>query len=320
MRNKIYPDLSESERTRFYRQLHVPESVREEIIPKILNVGIDVLLQNGLDCAIPMAAVRWQGGNPVCPSCKTPGTKPYLAKRKVWVCARPRPRCRRQYSVKVATIFEDSHLTVRVWLSALWLIVNCERPPSPQLLSKRPLVNCERPPSPQLLSKRLIIKHEKALNVRQYLIASLRLGFVSRPTIPSWILRLKDIGADGDVTNGEDWQFQIRADRSAVSEYEVAMEQLIQRLAQKDIPVRYIANWLYALSIILHVRRSVLLDYLASQRRQCKLVETILPTVNCNIKGDVDVMIDENYRIDDAISFFDGISSIELWPSSKLNK
>src|SRR5687768_9547217 len=69
-------------------------------------------------CVEFVASMRWPDG-PVCPQCK--GTQhSYLASRRVWKCK----TCKKQFSVKVGTIFEDSALPLDKWLIAVWLIAN----------------------------------------------------------------------------------------------------------------------------------------------------------------------------------------------------
>jgi hypothetical protein len=46
----------------------------------------------------------------------------YLSTRRVWKCK----GCKKQFSVKVGTIFEDSPLGLDKWLPALWMIANCK--------------------------------------------------------------------------------------------------------------------------------------------------------------------------------------------------
>jgi hypothetical protein len=49
--------------------------------------------------------------------------KPYwLDTQKRWKCR----KCRKQFSVKVGSIFEDSPIALQKWLPALWLLVNCK--------------------------------------------------------------------------------------------------------------------------------------------------------------------------------------------------
>ena len=46
----------------------------------------------------------------------------YLATQKRWKCK----ACKKQFSVKVGTIFEDSPISLDKWLMALWMLVNCK--------------------------------------------------------------------------------------------------------------------------------------------------------------------------------------------------
>ena len=66
-----------------------------------------------------VASLRWPDGV-VCPHCG-PRQPRYLATRRVWQC-----RCRKQFSVKVGSIFEDSPIPLSKWLPAMWLLVNCK--------------------------------------------------------------------------------------------------------------------------------------------------------------------------------------------------
>jgi transposase-like protein len=65
-----------------------------------------------------VAKLRWPNG-PVCPKCG--GVEySYLTTRRLWKCK----ACKKQYSVKVGTIFEDSPLGLDKWLPAVWLAAN----------------------------------------------------------------------------------------------------------------------------------------------------------------------------------------------------
>lgn len=69
-----------------------------------------------------VASLRWPDG-PVCPACGLVDEKHYYLKtRRVWKCR----SCKKQFSVKVGTIFEDSPLGLDKWLPAVWLIANCK--------------------------------------------------------------------------------------------------------------------------------------------------------------------------------------------------
>ncbi len=65
-----------------------------------------------------VASLRWPDG-PVCPRCG--GVEhSYLSTRHLWKCK----ACKKQFSVKVGTIFEDSPLGLDKWLPAIWLAAN----------------------------------------------------------------------------------------------------------------------------------------------------------------------------------------------------
>jgi transposase-like protein len=67
-----------------------------------------------------LASRRWPNGV-VCHHCGA--EKPmFLETRKIWKCR----KCRKQFSVKVGTIFEDSAIKLGDWLTALWMITNCK--------------------------------------------------------------------------------------------------------------------------------------------------------------------------------------------------
>ena len=68
-----------------------------------------------------MSAIRWPDGKPTCPRCD--GQKAsYISTRRVWTCL----GCRKQFSVKMGTIFEDSPIGLNKWLPALWQVANCK--------------------------------------------------------------------------------------------------------------------------------------------------------------------------------------------------
>lgn len=67
-----------------------------------------------------LAELRWPDGVK-CPHCgaSDPG---FLKTRRIWKCHNK--ACRRQFSIKVGTIFEDSPLGLDKWLPALWMLAN----------------------------------------------------------------------------------------------------------------------------------------------------------------------------------------------------
>ena len=71
-------------------------------------------------CIDTFAAMRWPNG-PECPECQA--KEPYYLKtQKRWKCR----SCRRQFSVKLNSVFEDSPIPLQKWLPALWMVVNCK--------------------------------------------------------------------------------------------------------------------------------------------------------------------------------------------------
>lgn len=74
-------------------------------------------------CIDLIAAMRWSDGQAVCPKCHEKNNH-FMASRKVWQCKNK--KCKKQFSVKVGTIFEDSPIRLESWLMAMWLIVNAK--------------------------------------------------------------------------------------------------------------------------------------------------------------------------------------------------
>lgn len=71
-------------------------------------------------CVEFVAKMRWENGA-VCPRCGSDKNN-YIKTRRIWQCK----NCKRQFSVKVGTIFEDSPIPLEKWLPAVWMIVNAK--------------------------------------------------------------------------------------------------------------------------------------------------------------------------------------------------
>src|SRR5688572_1990881 len=69
------------------------------------------------------ASVRWPDGAVRCPHCGREDVK-YLANYRRWECKGKHPR--RQFSVKVGTIMEDSPIGLDKWAVAFWLEANAK--------------------------------------------------------------------------------------------------------------------------------------------------------------------------------------------------
>ena len=65
--------------------------------------------------------LRWPDGKVSCPRCGSESNS-FVKTRKLWFCN----GCRKQFTVKVGTIFEDSALGLDKWMTAVWLICNAK--------------------------------------------------------------------------------------------------------------------------------------------------------------------------------------------------
>jgi len=87
--------------------------------PKTLQQAIQYFSDEQV-CIDAVAEMRWPNGV-VCGLCGADSPY-YLQTQKRWKCR----ECRKQFSVKVNSIFEDSPISLTKWLPALWLLVNCK--------------------------------------------------------------------------------------------------------------------------------------------------------------------------------------------------
>src|SRR5487761_574434 len=74
-------------------------------------------------CLQFMVGLRWPDGVVKCPICGSAAVG-FLKNQLRWQCSNRHPK--RQFSVKVGTIFEDSPLGLDKWLPAMWLILNAK--------------------------------------------------------------------------------------------------------------------------------------------------------------------------------------------------
>src|ERR1039458_3413199 len=73
-------------------------------------------------CLKFLVAMRWPKGV-ICPTCGSKQVS-FLSTRRLWKGIQKHDR--RQFSIKVGSIFEDSPLPLDKWLLAMWLIINCK--------------------------------------------------------------------------------------------------------------------------------------------------------------------------------------------------
>src|SRR5580658_3841057 len=76
---------------------------------------------NPQTCIDEVAAVKWPSGQAVCPRCDSKRAT-YLSTRLLWKCR----DCKKQFSVKVGTLFENSPIGLDKWLCAMWMLANCK--------------------------------------------------------------------------------------------------------------------------------------------------------------------------------------------------
>ena len=89
--------------------------------PKTLQQAI-IYFANPDNCLAFMVERRWPNGV-VCPTCGSTEVR-FLPTRRLWECKSK--HARKQFSVKVGTIFEDSALPLDKWLIAIWMVSNCK--------------------------------------------------------------------------------------------------------------------------------------------------------------------------------------------------
>jgi transposase-like protein len=74
-------------------------------------------------CLALLVKKRWPDGVVKCPTCGSDKVV-FRAKRRLWECKTKHPK--RQFSVKVGTVFEDSPIGLDKWFTAAWLVANCK--------------------------------------------------------------------------------------------------------------------------------------------------------------------------------------------------
>ncbi|AXG71624.1 ISXO2-like transposase domain protein [Kordia sp. SMS9] len=70
-------------------------------------------------CEDYLSVLRWNG-NPVCPHCESDRVNILKGKNKRYKCY----GCRKQFSVKVGTIFHDTKISLRKWFVAIYLVTS----------------------------------------------------------------------------------------------------------------------------------------------------------------------------------------------------
>jgi transposase-like protein len=90
--------------------------------PKTLQQAI-IYFSDATNCFEYLKARRWPDGVITCPTCGRNDVS-FLAVQRKWQCKSAHSR--RQFSIKIGTIFEDSPLGLDKWLTAVWMITSCK--------------------------------------------------------------------------------------------------------------------------------------------------------------------------------------------------
>jgi len=89
--------------------------------PKNLQEAI-VYFSNPDNCTQYLAVRRWPDGV-ICPGCGSDRVS-YNAARRTWKCSTHHSK--REFSIKIGTIFADSAIGIDKWLTAMWMLTNCK--------------------------------------------------------------------------------------------------------------------------------------------------------------------------------------------------
>ncbi|MGB8060845.1 MAG: IS1595 family transposase [Candidatus Sulfotelmatobacter sp.] len=90
--------------------------------PKSLQEAV-VYFSSPDKCIDYLAVRRWPDGRVICPTCGSDKVK-FNADRRIWQCSSHHSK--RQFSIKVGTIMEDSAIPLDKWLMAMWMVTNCK--------------------------------------------------------------------------------------------------------------------------------------------------------------------------------------------------
>jgi len=88
--------------------------------PKTLQEAV-AYFSDPARCFEYVVSLRWPDGKITCPRCGS-DRHSFISTRRLWFCS----NCKRQFTMKVQNIFEDSPLGMDKWMIALWLLVNCK--------------------------------------------------------------------------------------------------------------------------------------------------------------------------------------------------
>jgi transposase-like protein len=89
--------------------------------PKSLQEAI-VYFSNPDNCIDYLSVRRWPNGV-ICPGCGSTKVS-FNADRRTWKCGSH--HAKREFSIKIGTVMEDSAISLDKWMTAAWLVTNCK--------------------------------------------------------------------------------------------------------------------------------------------------------------------------------------------------
>src|SRR2546425_3310635 len=90
--------------------------------PKSLQEAI-IFFSNPDNCIDDLAIRRWPNGIVTCPTCGSVKVK-FSEKRRTWTCSSH--HAKREFSIKIGTVMEDSAIPLDKWMMATWMVTNCK--------------------------------------------------------------------------------------------------------------------------------------------------------------------------------------------------
>jgi len=82
-----------------------------------------VYFSNPDNCLEYLKVRRWRDGIVRCPNCGSDQVK-FIPTRRLWECKNKHKK--RQFSIKVGTVMEDSAIPLDKWLMVFWMLANCK--------------------------------------------------------------------------------------------------------------------------------------------------------------------------------------------------
>ena len=96
--------------------------ISEEKFPQTLQEAIKYFAKD--DRAFEyMKCVRWLNGKVTCPRCQSEKVS-FISTRKLWTCSECKSK--KQFTLRIGTILEDSAIPFEKWICAFWLLANAK--------------------------------------------------------------------------------------------------------------------------------------------------------------------------------------------------